>query len=846
MQKNYRIDGSVGEIKNSLEDIIQGQNGVALRELSFEELTNFIPKKDFLAETINGVKLEYLIKNESSKTFSSEVKGEQILFHIFQDKIITTFPFFSEVKILVDTIRSEIEVNVSAISSCFKISDKEGDRIVFNSTSGVYFCTITSRSPFAIPTGGSYFTKIEIPSSLTGEQITSITRNVYYYNGVKEYNGQAFQSNTLQEHGTGFYLEDASLNIGDIIKCKIKYWVRKDLYFEWLEAEHTFKVIRQLEGIKLKSSNGLDLIFPFTIRPPEINITSASFGTAPVPMEKNVDLIYNNNFSNIVKLLELELFTNTGGVITTPPVPPSLIIIGGGGDTGSVVTQPPNPGGVITTPPVPPSLIIIGGSYYEPRSIDNLIWKGVLVSFFLEEVNNLNLNANLLNLNYTLSYASTTSKRYVVARSCLPTYNTKINIIQTSVQSQVKQVAPYTPYSVDGRLAVSYLNIVKFSKTGNYTDFNFNPQATPTETDAFERVLQDVSEITFISNWSSGNEKGFVLGTTKELLYFSSIANIFSTTITDRKPIPCSYIPPLKFNINNITSNIIVEAGRTKITGVVPTREQVNNINLTQYVDFFKNDPIKKIQGIAYDDDRLLFVLTDGGRLYGCLTGGSILAWFRIQLKYQTEDITTIDDGFNKKLFITSVIRKSGLVPTNQKLIGSIDFTEGVNQIKAEYFIDNSLQDDNVFSEQIPTISRNNAFMLKSELTNEEKQQLPKPMVARMTLHNQEVINSKVNTKASKVKRKISNVNVNVRNSNNFKIQYIYQDNNKKVITKTAYDIQKIDDFLNPKRVKELIEVFRGSPIMDNVKLSIETNEKSIVPLIIQSISFDTEYVNIK
>ena len=395
-------------------------------------------------------------------------------------------------------------------------------------------------------------------------------------------------------------------------------------------------------------------------------------------------------------------------------------------------------------------------------------------------------------------------------------------------------------------MAVSYLNIVKFSKTGNYTDFNFNPQETPTETDAFERVLQDVSEITFISNWSSGNEKGFVLGTTKELLYFSSIANIFSTTITDRKPIPCSYIPPLKFNINNITSNIIVEAGRTKITGVVPTREQVNNINLTQYVDFFKNDPIKKIQGIVYDDDRLLFVLTDGGRLYGCLTGGSILAWFRIQLKYQTEDITTIDDGFNRKLFITSVIKTSNLVPTNQKLIGSIDFTEGVNQIKAEYFIDNSLQDDNVFSEQIPTISRNNAFMLKSELTNEEKQQLPKPMVARMTLHNQEVINSKVNTKASKVKRKISNVNVNVRNSNNFKIQYIYQDNNKKVITKTAYDIQKIDDFLNPKRVKELIEVFRGSPIMDNVKLSIETNEKSIVPLIIQSISFDTEYVNIK
>jgi hypothetical protein len=642
---------------------------------------------------------------------------------------------------------------------------------------------------------------------LTGEQISSLTGNIYYYNGVKDYAGYAFQYLTtdgtkLQEYGTGFYAEGLNLKIGDIIKCETQCFAEVLFYPVVRKFTITFKVARQLEGIKLKSTGGLELIYPFTVKPSKININGVSGVSVSV---SNVDLIFDNDFSKIIPLLELEpikIEGNFQGILGNNIAP----VFGTGAS-------------------------MYGKVYWKQSHIGSMGSSSGTSSSGISRA--YALSYAILPPNYSYS---------IVARSCLPTYNTKVLVLSSENSTETPKFAPYTPYSLDGRLAVSNLNVVKMSKVGEYENFTIVENANPLETDPFEIAFQDIGEITFISQWSSGNEKGFVFGTTKELLYFGTLTNIFKKQIIDRKPIPCSYIPPLQFNISNITSNVIVEAGRTKITAIIPTKEQVTNINLTQYINFFDSDPIKRIEKIAYDTDQMLFVLTDSGKLYGCLTGNSILAWFRIKLTYKIEDITTSGNNFNKKLFLISKLRED----QGQKIVGSIDFTENAPQVKAEYWTNTTKQVEITSSENEIIITNEDSFLLQTQLTQEQKEKLIKPIICKMTFHNQEIITSKINTKQSRTKRKISGARINVRESNNFKISYIYNDTNKPVFTKTVLEFNKIDENLDINPIKEFIEILKPSPSTDNVKLSVETNANSILPLKIQSIIFDTEYGNPK
>lgn len=788
MKKNYIVDGSFGEISKKLEDQIQDDNKQTLRERSFEELTNFIPKYDYLAETINGVKLEYLIKNEDCKIFS--LKTADVVFFFFANKIITAVPKSN--KIFLDTIPQEITCNVSSISTCFKIKDAGVEKIIFNSIAGVYFCTIKPVALDVNSSGDPYFTKIEIPASLKGEEIRTVEENIYYYNGVVKYVGNAF--NDLQPNGslvlsplTGFYLEPKKFkfNIGDIIEANVSVIFTSSIY-KLFNPKIKFKIAKLIKGVKINNGK-TDLIYPSLTKPAKINIIGDQFTT----IIGNYDYIFNNNFQNIVDLFQLEVI-------------------------GSIPNQNSN---------FEYRFLSYIASFYDDKTNEYL--KTYLLSYAL--------------VDYDTGFMML--KPYLIAHSCIPTYNAKINIIQSNSTSSIIKTAPYTPYSLAGRLAVSTQNIVKFSKVNDYTNFNFDPQTTPTETDAFQRTLQDVDEITFISKWGQlGTQEGFAIGTTREIIFFSSIANIFSTTILSRRNIPCSYITPLDITFASFPATLIVEAGRTRITAVIFTRDQTQEITLTDTIDFFDTDPIAKIQAIKYGRDQMIFALTDSGNLYACLSGSERLAWFRIRLTYRLVDIASFDDGREKKLYIVSSLQNNSAY----NLFGSIDFSEGSTQIKAEYFVDNSLQDDNVFDTNSPVLEAgsNVFYKTKEELTNVEKASLPKPIVCRMTLHNQEIITTKYNTKASGTKRKITNTRINVKNANYFSINYITQNIGMKPVIKLARKIDKMDSNLNSERVETLIKVFQESPARDSAKLSLETHENSIVPITIKSISFDTEYVN--
>ena len=760
MQKNYKIDGSLGQITNKLEDKIQEGGGLSLRERSFEELINFIPKGDYLVETINGVSLEYLIKNEPCKIFSEKTNGQNTIFHIFSDKIITSIPDLN--KIFVDIIPENFTAEVSSISTCFKISDKGQERLIFNSIRGIYFCSVLPiKNSISIANGKPYFDKIEIPSETSGESIESVVGNVYVIRLAK---------NDGYDNNGSLYL---TLDLDEVL----------------LEGSDKIYLEGNLKiGDKISLSN--------------ISITK--------------DDVIDINNALVTKSVQALKYTRDNQTLVYPKIPPIPI--------------KPTPNNIIVDIPSTTTQIVLFQISFFPNytTIQNNKFKFETYKFFCTRYRYFNI-PNIFG--------------WVRDAFCFTTANTKINILNNNPVDTTIKLAPYTPYSLSGRLAVSYNNIVKFSKTGDYTNFNFNPQSTPTETDAFTRTLQDVDEITFISKWGEkGSEQGFLIGTTKNLIPLTSIANLFSTAILPNINIPCSYIPPIEIKYQTLTASLIVGAGRTKITAVVFTRDQRTQINLTEIIDFFETDPIKKLQVIEYGNDQMVFVLTDNSNLYACLTGGSRLAWFKINLTYKIEDIASFDGGLNKKLYIISNLQNS----SKANLVGSIDFTEGIQQIKAEYFTNSNLQDDNIFSNEIPILGEIQYYKLKEELTNNEKLLLTKPIIGKLTLHNQEIINKNYNTKASKTKRKILNVNINVKNSNYFTVKYICQDNNAKSIIKNAYSVQRNDDNLNPKRVKELIQIFQGSPASDNVKLSIETDKNSIVPLTIQSISFDTEYVNIK
>ena len=808
MKKNYIVDGSFGEISKKLEDQIQDGNKQTLRERSFEELTNFIPKYDYLAETINGVKLEYLIKNEPCKIFCRKLNGYDIIIHIFSDKIITSIPNAN--KIFVDIIPQNILAEVSSISTCFKINDSGKEKLIFNSIAGIYFCDVIPIEPSAVENGKPYFSKIEIPQSLKGEEIQSRIGNIYYYSGVDSFIGTVpkflnFPSNPEKNltlsNLTGYYLQGSNFNIGDIIQANINVLYNGRFLSHYgadIPSKQVikFKIIESISGVKINNTK-LDLIYPSTIKPTKkINITQNTLLFDVVNIT-NTDYLFDNNFSQIVSLFKLQLLE-------------------------IIPSQDFNYLGVnINCQPT----VLIGGGH-------------------------LGDNVNKLQ-NYYLSYCITKTVRYYtefysdVANACFPNFNVKIQILQSSINNKVKKLAPYTPYSLAGRLAVSNQNQLKFSKSGNYADFSFDPQTTPTETDAFQRTLQDVDEITFISKWGQlGTQEGFAIGTTREIIFFSSIANIFSTTILSRRNIPCSYITPLDITFASFPATLIVEAGRTRITAVIFTRDQTQEITLTDTIDFFDTDPIAKIQAIKYGRDQMIFALTDSGNLYACLSGSERLAWFRIKLTYKLVDIASFDDGREKKLYIVSSLQNNSAY----NLFGSIDFSEGSTQIKAEYFVDNSLQDDNVFDTNSPVLEAgsNVFYKTKEELTNVEKASLPKPIVCKMTLHNQEIITTKYNTKASGTKRKITNTRINVKNANYFSINYITQNISMQPITKLARKIDKINNNLDSERVETLIKVFQESPARDSAKISIETHENSIAPLTIKSISFDTEYVNPK
>lgn len=805
MKKNYIVDGSFGEISKKLEDQIQDGNKQTLRERSFEELTNFIPKYDYLAETINGVKLEYLIKNEDCKIFS--LKTADVVFFFFANKIITAVPKSN--KIFLDTIPQEITCNVSSISTCFKIKDAGVEKIIFNSIAGVYFCTIKPVALESTSSGDPYFTKIEIPASLKGEEIRTAEENIYYYNGVVEYVGNAF--NDLQPNGslvlsplTGFYLEPKKFkfNIGDIIEANVSViGAFTSNIYKLFNPKIKFKIAKLIKGVKINNGK-TDLIYPSLTKPAKINIAPQSYEIN----FKEYDYIFNNNFQNVVDLFQLEIIN------------PKPIIL------------PNSPFGIYQLV-IPFSFL----SYFQIIFISSMDVGS--------QYDYTNLKKFLLSFVIYDNRISTAKDIYTIAHSCIPTYNAKINIIQSNSTSSIIKTAPYTPYSLAGRLAVSNQNQIKFSKSGNYADFNFDPQTTPTETDAFARTLQDVDEITFISKWGQlGTQEGFAIGTSREIIFFSSIANIFSTTILSRRNIPCSYITPLDITFASFPATLIVEAGRTRITAVIFTRDQTQEITLTDTIDFFDTDPIAKIQAIKYGRDQMIFALTDSGNLYACLSGSERLAWFRIKLTYKLVDIASFDDGREKKLYIVSSLQNNSAY----NLFGSIDFSEGSTQIKAEYFVDNSLKDDNVFDTNSPVLEAgsNVFYKTKEELTNVEKASLPKPIVCRMTLHNQEIITTKYNTKASGTKRKITNTRINVKNANYFSINYITQNIGMKPVIKLARKIDKMDSNLNSERVETLIKVFQESPARDSAKLSLETHENSIVPITIKSISFDTEYVN--
>lgn len=805
MQKTYRIDSSLGQITSKLEDKIQSNSGISLRERSFEELTNFIPRDDYLLETINGVSLEYLIENALCKTFNVRTNSRDTIFHIFSDKIITAIPNLK--KIFIDIIPEDIACEVLSISTCFKISDNVEQKLIFNSIAGVYFCSIIPINPNIVENGKPYFSKIEIPKSLKGEEIQSKTANMFLCVVAKNLDGRAsaidysqtnitdpsigikppvipyirnadpyLQSKPIDKDISSFYLEGNSFGIGDIVQFNISYSSGVFVLIPNTKTIIGEVVQNKIEGLSF-TRNGRKLVYPKSVLPP--NITTCS-----VPPLKGIPSISCDWFNITEPTTPITLYKVSSNDLAIIPS------IAGGGSTGDLNYWAP--------------YHLRSGRNFQGRSPETAY-------FFTSDV------------------------------MCITNLNINVKIIKSGL-SNVSKLYPYTPYSLAGRLVVSFKDQMKFSKTGDYTNFSI-PTGTPTETDAFTRTLQDVDEITFISKWGQlGVQEGFVVGTTTEIIFFSSIANIFTTNILSRRNIPCSYIQPIDILYQGLPATLIVEAGRTKITAVIFTRDQTAEITLTDNVDFFETDPIKRIQSIKYRTDQMVFALTDSNKLYACLTGGAKLNWFKINFSYPLQDISAFDNGLIKKLFLVSGLSNN----STYQLVGSINFSEGERQIKAEYFTDLTLDDDNIFDSESPVINGTSNYKFIAELTEEQKTKLPKPIIAKAILHNQEIINKNYNTKASRAKRKISNVNINVKNSNYFTIKYICQDGNGNPITKTAYDIQRNDDNLNPKRVKELIKIFQASPAMDSIKLLIETDKNSIVPLTIQSISFDTEYVNIK
>ena len=808
MMKNYRIDGSYGEITNKLEDKIQSGNGVSLRERSFDNLTNFIPKNDYLVESLNGIQFESLIKNEPNKMFSIYLQGWDGRVHIFQDKIITIFPSLEGGKYFLDILPKEILVDVNAVSTCI---NAEGNKLIFNSTSGVYFATADIDPP-NVNQGKPLF-KIEIPSGLSAPSINNVVSDVYYVS-QDVYTAKVIAGIVREQReggGGGGGGGDSIVTVRTIdtinsntrtqISASDKIYIKKNLI--------SALKIGDLVTIYLSSVNKT-----FT----EIKITSIEkmFEYTQLGVKKickSITRLANKSNSSIVTARN----TYSSASYTF---------------SWDEISQKPTSG-----------FLEFDFFVCEVNNI-NLEASGVNASWFSDYViQNLIASVKVVKVNNGTHYVtfnqggnvfkSATYNGYVITQ-----INSTVLVLPSQEQSETKTYSPYTPYILDNRLAVSTNNRILLSKVNDLKNFTV-PTADPTEADSFFRTIPDVREITFVSKWGQiGVNAGFVIGTTTEIIFFSSIASVYTFKIQARIPVPCSYIKPKEIFINSLPANIVVENGRTRITAVIFTRDQQNYVSLTDSIDFFDTDKIKKIDSIKYGTDQLLFVLTENNKLYGCLTGGEKLAWFRIELNYTVQDITVIDTEIEKKLYIQSSLENNSTV----NLVGFIDFKEDANKIKAEFF-ENFLEPDNIFSEEKPEFGQNVDVIFSQNVSKDFKAKLPKPLIPKFTLHNQEIINNKVNTKAERRMRSVKNVAVNVRNSNLFSVKFIYK-RGETVFEKEIYNVSRNNEMLDPKRINELVKTYQTSPVSESLQLKLEGNVNSTIPLTIKSISFDTEYGN--
>ena len=149
MQKTYNFSSIGGQVSKDASDVkLQVGNGVALRNVSLEEMKNYMPDKDFFAKSINGVGLEYFISNKPSKTFTANTNSVETLFHIYEDRIITAIPSIG--KFFIDTIPEDILVDVNSVDTAFVISNNDGQVLRFNSRRGIYRCGIVPQNPAII------------------------------------------------------------------------------------------------------------------------------------------------------------------------------------------------------------------------------------------------------------------------------------------------------------------------------------------------------------------------------------------------------------------------------------------------------------------------------------------------------------------------------------------------------------------------------------------------------------------------------------------------------------------------------------------------------------------------
>lgn len=800
MQKTYSISANFGEITKDLDDRIQKDSFKRLRDNSLEEMTNVMPDKYFLAKSVNGVELEYFILGKPSKAFTLNTNGVETVFHIYEDRIITAIPSLD--KIFIDTIPKDILVDVNSVDTAFITGNSKEQFLRFNSITGVYKCSILPTLPDVRNNGETYFIKIEIPDSTTANAINTIKGDVYIFYKKKSLSNQALilTESNLDLDLTGIYIANSSLKIGDRVQ------LLQEGTFPVIDAETGEEVLIFIESVigtviqgnidgLLFTNKGQNQIYPSLTLPTDITQHSPDLRPTNDRKEAIIEQkIYNlPQVSTPIKLLKLDTKLSLDKKRSRIPFKQNLAI-----DYPNYIADEKC-------------------SYINTR---NTAPRNELMRYYFVRYQNPPFE--------------------FLAKTSYFTYDIWCeSYLKANISLLPKEpLAPSVAF-LDGRLVVSSGNVVKFSKVNEPDNFNFTPDNVPTESDAFFRTITDVNEIFWLYKWGDIYKgQGIAIGTPQKIVYFSSVATLFNTSQIGGLDVPCSRIKPIQITVQGNPANLVVLNGRKKISATIFTRDQSQQIPLTDAIDFFETDPIKKIQSIKYGEDQLLFALTDAGKIYGCLTGGDRLAWFRIQLQYPVRDIATSDYNGVKKLFIVSLIG----IGSDYDAVGSINFTEGVKQVSAEYYTNLYMPRSYDFSTEIPKITGVLDYKQKKELTEEEKHKIVKPMQASLTFHNMEVINSTVNTLSTNTNREISNVVLNVKDTNLIRVNYKIKFNGREEIKKEAFTLKALDDNFNTNTLRETIKIYKNSMSANSVKLNIETLENSTIPTIIKSISFDTKY----